>query len=112
MSDLQKPKPEPLKVFTSKQMKGKKVQDVFLQVYDVRETVFTNQTGQFPHHSQSGYKYIMVMVEIDSSAILVAPIKNRTDAELTRAYESLMQRLHQAGIQQKNTSLIMKSLQL
>eukprot|EP00804_Cyclotella_cryptica_P010972 CCRYP_016689-RA/>CCRYP_016689-RA protein AED:0.31 eAED:0.36 QI:0/0/0/1/1/1/5/0/1039 len=33
-----------------------------------------------------------------SSAILVEPIKNRTDAELTRAYSTLMLRLRRAGI--------------
>ena len=40
----------------------------------------------------------MVMVEIDSNAILVEPIKNRTDAELTRAYHTMMLQLKQAGI--------------
>ncbi|KAL7478803.1 hypothetical protein ACHAW6_004556 [Cyclotella cf. meneghiniana] len=40
----------------------------------------------------------MVMVEIDSSAILVKPIKNCTDAELTRAYSALKLRLRWAGI--------------
>ena len=40
----------------------------------------------------------MVMVEIDSSAILVEPIKNCSDSELTRAYSSLITRLHHAGI--------------
>jgi hypothetical protein len=38
------------------------------------------------------------MVEINSSAILVEPIKNRTDTELTRAYSALMLRLQRAGI--------------
>jgi hypothetical protein len=38
------------------------------------------------------------MVEIDSSAILVEPIKNRSDAELTRAYSLLIARLHRAGV--------------
>ena len=38
------------------------------------------------------------MVEIDSNAILVDPIKNRTGAELTRAYHAMMLRLKQAGI--------------
>eukprot|EP00804_Cyclotella_cryptica_P024857 CCRYP_020547-RA/>CCRYP_020547-RA protein AED:0.45 eAED:0.45 QI:0/0/0/1/0/0/3/0/290 len=46
-----------------------------------------------PLRSQAGNKYIIVMVEIDSSVILVEPIKNRTDAELTRAYSTLMLRL-------------------
>ena len=35
----------------------------------------------------------MVMVEIDSNAILVEPLKSRKDAELTRAYKSLITRL-------------------
>jgi hypothetical protein len=33
------------------------------------------------------------MVEIDSNAILVEPMKNRKDAEMIRAYNTLMLRL-------------------
>ena len=77
------------------QLHGKKVQDIHTQVYD---TVFMDQTGQFPTQSRSGNKYIMVMVEIDSNAILVEPMKSRKDAEMTRAYTSLLQRLRRAGI--------------
>ena len=40
----------------------------------------------------------MVMVEIDSSAILVEPIKNCSDSKLTQAYSSLITCLHRAGI--------------
>ena len=40
----------------------------------------------------------MVMVEIDSNAILVEPLKSRKDAELTRSYRTLMMRLKRAGI--------------
>ncbi|KAL7476551.1 hypothetical protein ACHAW6_002411 [Cyclotella cf. meneghiniana] len=39
---------------------------------------------------QSGNKYIMVMVEIDSSATFVELIKNHTDAKLPRDYSMLM----------------------
>ena len=38
----------------------------------------------------------MVMVEIDSNVILVEPINNRKDEELTRAYREMMVRLRQA----------------
>ena len=38
------------------------------------------------------------MVEIDSNAILVEPINNRKDEELTRAYITMMLRLRRAGI--------------
>jgi hypothetical protein len=80
------------------QLRGKKVRDVYTKVYDVRETVFSDQTGQFPTRSQRGNKYIMVMVEIDSNAILVEPLTSRKDVELTRAYRTLMLRLKRAGI--------------
>ncbi|KAL7486087.1 hypothetical protein ACHAW6_011685 [Cyclotella cf. meneghiniana] len=64
--------------------------DVYVNIYDVCETVFTNQTGQFPTCSQSSNKYIMVMVDINSSRILVEPIKNQTDPALKCAYEKLL----------------------
>jgi hypothetical protein len=40
----------------------------------------------------------MVMVEIDSNAILVEPISSRNDHELARAYQVLMTRLLHVGI--------------
>ena len=40
----------------------------------------------------------MVLVEIDSNAILVEPMKSRKDAEMIRAYDVLVQRLQQANI--------------
>ena len=33
------------------QLKGRKVKDVYTKVYDVRNTVFPDQTGQFPTRS-------------------------------------------------------------
>lgn len=93
-----KPKPIPLETFQSPQLIGRKLRDVYTHVYDTRDTIFSDQTGQFPHRSSSGNNYLMVMVDIDSSAILVEPIKNRTDLELTRAYSTLITRLHRAGV--------------
>ena len=40
----------------------------------------------------------MVLVEIDSNAILVEPMKSRKDAEMIRAYDVLVQRLQQTNI--------------
>ena len=47
---------------------------------------------------QRGNKYIMVMVEIDSKAILVEPMKSRKDEEMIRAYNAILLRLKRAGI--------------
>lgn len=43
----------------------------------------------------------MVMVEINSSGILVEPVKSRKDAELTQAYRALMLHLQLADIAPK-----------
>ena len=74
------------------------MRDVYTKVYDVCNTVFSDQTGQFPTRSKLVNKYIRVMVEVDSNAIMVEPIKNCTDAELTRSYHAMMLRLKQAVI--------------
>ena len=72
-------------------LQGKKVRSVYTKVYEVRNNVFTYQTGQFPTQSQNDNKYIMVMVEIDSNGILVESLNSRKDADLTRAYGSMME---------------------
>jgi hypothetical protein len=56
---------------------GKKVCNVYTQTYMVQETTFSDQTDQFPIQSLCGNKYIMVMVEIDSNAILIKPMKTK-----------------------------------
>ena len=74
-------------------LQGKKACDIYTSVYEVRNTVFSKQTGELPTSSQQGNKYIMVMVEMESNEILVEPINNRKDEELTRAYIEMMLRL-------------------
>jgi hypothetical protein len=93
-----KEKSAPLETCNTSQLCGKKVQDVYTKTYRVCKTMFSNQTGQFPTRSQQGNKYIMVMVEIDSNAILIEPMKSRKDEEMIRAYNALLLRLKQAGI--------------
>ena len=40
----------------------------------------------------------MVMVEIDSNAILVEPMENYKDVEMIRAYDALLNQLKEVGI--------------
>ncbi len=60
--------------------------------------MLSDQTGQFPMGLQSGNKYIMVLVKIDSNAILVEPMKSRKDVEMIQAYNTLILQLKRAGI--------------
>ena len=88
----------PFEIAEYPKMKGKKVQDVYIKTYNVCETMFSDQTGQFLTRSKRGNKYIMIMVEIDSSAILVKPMKSQKDSEMIQAYNALLLRLKRAGI--------------
>jgi hypothetical protein len=47
-----KAKRAPLETCDTSQLHGKKVRDVYTKTYRVRETMFSNQTGQFPTRSQ------------------------------------------------------------
>ena len=94
-------KPKPMESSDKTTLRGGKGPYMYTKVYKVRNTVFTDQTGQFPTQSQNGNKYIMVMVEIDSNGILVESLNSRKDSELTRAYQSMMERLKKSGIAPK-----------
>jgi hypothetical protein len=94
-----KVKAAPLETCNTSHLNGKKVRNVYTQTYMVCKTMFSNQTGQFPTQSLCcGNKCIMVMVEIDSNAILVEPTKNRKDTKMTRAYNALLLQLKWASI--------------
>jgi hypothetical protein len=59
--------------------------------------IYTDQTGRFPVTSSRGTKYVMVLYDYDSNAVLTEPLKNRTGQELFRAYTTLHQYLCQRG---------------
>ncbi len=76
-------------------------------MYDVEKeeelhSIYSDQTGRFPKKSSKGNQYIMVLVHIDSGAILVAPMKDWTSGEMIRAYQSLLNRLNTRGIRPKH----------
>jgi hypothetical protein len=80
----------------------KKEKTVFLRILDMEDEatlkIYTDQSGQFPKKSSCGNQYIMVLAEVDSNAILVEPMKNRSAGEMVRAYQVLIDHLNSAGI--------------
>jgi hypothetical protein len=57
--------------------------EIFIRVYNVKDNkallkIYTNQTGRFPKKSSFGNQYVMVLVGLNSSAILVKAMKNCT----------------------------------
>jgi hypothetical protein len=82
-----------------------KQKEAIICIYDLsdeaKRLMYTDQTGRFPQKSSRGNQYIMVLIEIDSNAILVEAMKNRTTGEMIRAYQVLVNHLCSAGVTPK-----------
>ena len=78
--------------------------NTFADIMDINEPtgqIYTDQTGRFPVQSSRGYKYIMILYDHDSNAILAEPMKSRSDHEMIRAYEKLHSYLTTRGLKPK-----------
>lgn len=61
--------------------------------------IYTDQTGQFPVTSSQGNKYVLVLYDYDSNAILTEALKNCTGKEIIWAYKKLFTYLTNRGFQ-------------
>jgi hypothetical protein len=79
---------------------GIKTQFVYAATIDAGK-ISTDQTGRFPVVSSKGNKYIMILFDYDSNAILAQPIKDRTAPELLKAFQVTEQELVARGLKPK-----------
>jgi hypothetical protein len=71
---------------------GIKTQFIYAATIDAGK-IYTYQTGRFPVVSSKGNKYIMILYDYDSNAVLAQPIKDRTAPKLLRAFQVMEQEL-------------------
>jgi hypothetical protein len=60
--------------------------------------IYSDLTGRFPTTSLSGNKYMIILYDNDSNSIFSAPMKNRGDKEMVRAFDILIQSLILRGL--------------
>jgi hypothetical protein len=77
-----------------------KTQFVYAATIDAGQ-IYTDQTGKFPVVSSKGNKYIMILYDYDSNAILAQTIKDRTAPELLKAFQFMEQELVARGLKPK-----------
>ena len=70
-----------------------KKKDILISIYNPRETIYTDQTGKFPHASSRGYNYQMIVHEIDGNSTWVEPMKNKYQGEMIRARRAALLRM-------------------
>eukprot|EP00804_Cyclotella_cryptica_P004233 CCRYP_014564-RA/>CCRYP_014564-RA protein AED:0.42 eAED:0.42 QI:0/0/0/1/0/0/3/0/425 len=73
--------------------------DIFIQTYETHNTLYTDQTGRFPHLSSQGNRYQMILYHVDSNSIWAEPTKNKTEGELILTCNRALQRMKACGIQ-------------
>ena len=80
--------PEPLK----------KEHDMFVKILDLKEVMYTDQTGKFPYLSSKGNRYVMVGYHIDANYIFQEPMKNRTERQMIATYQRIVKRMQDGGL--------------
>jgi hypothetical protein len=79
---------------------GLKTQYIYAATIDAGQ-IYTDQKGRFPVVSSKGNKYILVLYDYDSNAILAKPIKNRTAPKLLKAFQFMEQEIVSKGLKPK-----------
>ena len=78
---------------------------IFHKIYDLHDNmerkISTDQTGRFPTKSYRGMQYIMISVELDSNAILVEAMQDRTSGDMIQPYQILVNQLKWQGLRPK-----------
>jgi hypothetical protein len=70
--------------------------------------VYSDLTGIFPTTSLSGKTYILILYDYDRNSVLSTPKKNRSDKEMVRAFDFLIQSLILHGLKPLCNVWIMK----
>ena len=75
-----------------------RTQMAYLQMIEVTGKFITDQTGRFPVMSSRRSKYLMVLYDHDSNAILANPLTSRNERELIRSTRVLHAYLYDRGL--------------
>ena len=71
---------------------------VLVQIIEITGKSYSDQTGKFLATSSSGNNYVLVLYEYDSNSIHGVAIKNRTAAEIKRAFSTIIEILKSRGL--------------
>ena len=74
-----------------------KNKDIFIAQYKTQDTIYTDQTGKFPHTSSQGNNYQMVIHDIDGNSTWVKPMRNKTKVETINARQRALLRMKLQG---------------
>jgi hypothetical protein len=71
---------------------------IYVKAIEATGQIYTDQSGRFPTTSSRGNKYVMILYDYDSNAILAEPLKSKSEGEMIRAYTKLHEYLSGRGL--------------
>ena len=74
-----------------------KAKDVYIKIYNITETMHTDQMGQFPATSSKGNQYVMVLVEVDVNFIDAKPMKKKIRRSDDKSVSDTLGKTHRIG---------------
>ena len=77
------------------------VNECFIKTVDLTNKLHSDQTGRFPVTSSKGNKYIMIVYDHDSNAILARALKTKSALEMLQNIQEVHQFLNARGIHPK-----------
>ena len=87
---------------SNKHVTLRKHHNIYVQIDQLRDIIYTNQTVKFPIMSSRMHKYIMILCAINGNVVLAEPMKNNLEGAMVETYQNLIKRLNDAGILPKN----------
>jgi hypothetical protein len=79
--------------------------DIFIHIYELKKTMYSDQTGCFPQVSSLGNMYIMVIHDVDSNSSWAEALKDNTGGKLILAWARALEQMQKAGIVPKHQVL-------
>ena len=67
---------------------------MYTTVIDLKETMYTDQTGKCPYLSSREYQYVMVGIHVEANYIFQEPMKNKTAKQNVEAYQRIFARMN------------------
>ena len=78
---------------------------IFVTMYDMKSTMYTDQTGKFPHVSRHDKRYQVIICVMDSNYSWFEPVNNRTEGGLILTLRRALDRMKLYGVVPKHQVL-------
>ena len=63
---------------------------MFIKFVDLKETMYSDQTGKFMYLSSKGMRYIMIAYHTNENYIFSEPMRNRKESQMLKTYENII----------------------